>query len=544
MRRRGLENSLEPDLSGPVHQPQSSKRVTWRTPSAIIIVSVVLLFVGWQTLFYEDNFQESNVNSEKHFKIENNSADIQPKRESGPIRIQLHSTNASFEWVRREWPPFSPCEDEFGDFEELSSKIESGNKVFCSGNSEVSTTFGELYWHGRNVMIDFTKRHVSATESRFSPGFILADCDLRFRPENSRLSAFVSSAAYGQNDLACTKNISEPTILITRDDCGNAFHGFADFLEYFSMLKLMGISTERARAIVVDTRLMCHGTNPNDSTPREIDCLTPSCPMDNSWNAMARAGVHKGIEFEGHRVCFDNLYSLMGNIAVIWSDKRCSAGNILQSYRLNMLDFFGLPSTTSRPVLNRMTNSIDVKVLLIIRNRKPFSNNRAGRRFRNIKELSDFISGLKLITNPEGTQEIKVEIRLTVIDVAELEFKNQVELFSSVDILIGMHGAGLTQMIFTPPHCHVIEIQPYTWDSELFINLAIKLKRPITHYRNPYPENHHDDSCPQSRSGKSFRDLYVCTSSTNDETTVNVTEFSQILGQTVWSLAHPEAENI
>ena len=61
-----------------------------------------------------------------------------------------------------------------------------------------------------------------------------------------------------------------------------------------------------------------------------------------------------------------------------------------------------------------------------------------------------------------------------MVDFAKLSFKEQVELVhTKTNILIGMHGAGLTHLIFLPIEAVVIELVPSQMQSfTYFRNLA------------------------------------------------------------------------
>merc|ERR1712004_212146 len=54
-------------------------------------------------------------------------------------------------------------------------------------------------------------------------------------------------------------------------------------------------------------------------------------------------------------------------------------------------------------------------------------------------------------------------IRGVQIDLFDI--RQQLEFVSSTDLLIGMHGAGLTHAIFLPDHAGLIELLPTYWSS-------------------------------------------------------------------------------
>ena len=62
-----------------------------------------------------------------------------------------------------------------------------------------------------------------------------------------------------------------------------------------------------------------------------------------------------------------------------------------------------------------------------------------------------------------------------VLDPGELTVSEQIEIFSSAEAIVGLHGAGLTNITFAPPGATVVELQPAGLDwarTVLFWNVA------------------------------------------------------------------------
>ena len=73
---------------------------------------------------------------------------------------------------------------------------------------------------------------------------------------------------------------------------------------------------------------------------------------------------------------------------------------------------------------------------------------------RKIKNEDALISGVKDLLPGHDVRGIQID---------KLTMKLQLQLISETDILIGMHGAGLSFTLFLPPHAGLIELYPTYW---------------------------------------------------------------------------------
>ncbi|KAI7207461.1 hypothetical protein KC343_g14294 [Hortaea werneckii] len=100
----------------------------------------------------------------------------------------------------------------------------------------------------------------------------------------------------------------------------------------------------------------------------------------------------------------------------------------------------------------------------------------------------------------EALQARHPEIKMTLLDYGTLDFKAQLETDQTTDILVGVHGAGLTHGMFLPPRSTMAQILPPTLDHYGFENMARFLghKYYSTHTKafesvNHTGDWHHDD---------------------------------------------------
>eukprot|EP00122_Pirum_gemmata_P019408 Pgem_evm1s18179 len=60
------------------------------------------------------------------------------------------------------------------------------------------------------------------------------------------------------------------------------------------------------------------------------------------------------------------------------------------------------------------------------------------------------------------------EIEITVIDFSKKKYKEQVEIFKSADIFLGVHGNAFSNTIHLSRRTVVIEIFPFQYPIEMF----------------------------------------------------------------------------
>ena len=77
----------------------------------------------------------------------------------------------------------------------------------------------------------------------------------------------------------------------------------------------------------------------------------------------------------------------------------------------------------------------------------------------------------KLINNLEIIDYLKKR-EFIIIKLAELSFNEQIKIFNKAKIIIGSHGAALTNLIFCEPSTRVIEIGNPHFDCDVFRNIS------------------------------------------------------------------------
>jgi hypothetical protein len=102
-------------------------------------------------------------------------------------------------------------------------------------------------------------------------------------------------------------------------------------------------------------------------------------------------------------------------------------------------------------------------------------------------------SGFAVRSTPNLTavmNDFDSDHRINIIDAAERSPREQVAIFANTRVLIGQHGAGLTNMVWMPPGGDIVEILPPLPDyvSPIFANLAAACGH--RHHRVPQATDH------------------------------------------------------
>ena len=157
-----------------------------------------------------------------------------------------------------------------------------------------------------------------------------------------------------------------------------------------------------------------------------------------------------------------------------WDVFPCTHGELLESFTHRVLNHFGIDNgaavKTTPEALSTVSSSSSLsssksspqdpqKLIVTFINR---TNNRKLVNQSNL--LSDLRSAFPYAKN-------KIEVR--EIDFAALPLAEQLQLVRETDVLVGVHGAGLTHAMFLPPGGAVVEILPPGLKHKGFRNLAL-----------------------------------------------------------------------
>jgi protein O-GlcNAc transferase len=235
-----------------------------------------------------------------------------------------------------------------------------------------------------------------------------------------------------QSQVQCDITIEKPTFIVKLDATVNMYHHFCDFVNLYLTMHLNNSlqSLDRSNVLIWDT------------IPYRSNFAV-------SWEAFLKDVNVDLLDLSGFRgktICFNDIvfsllprmvFGMYYNMPLI---PGCHKSGVFQAFRdhmihrLNIRDSFQyLDSNTQKP-------RNEIRITIIVRNTK----------YRKIINLEELVKTLRMKSK---------RFNVKTIDFShQMPFKKQLEVTANTDILIGMHGAGLTHTLFLPDYAVLFEL--------------------------------------------------------------------------------------
>ena len=297
-------------------------------------------------------------------------------------------------------------------------------------NLIIDPSLGHSDRKGGERMEDVWNQQGSSELLTLSPGYFRIQCDenpsLEFLPQDHLLHWAKALTCYNSTHrISLPHSVTTDFVLaIQRYEYVNLYHTMCDFYNAFVLMLIFGVRPSKMNILFIDSH--------------------PAGNLDDVWSTLfgkvQRAGHIK------ETTLFHNLaWGLMGYLSPL-----------NQHYLLKVpyLDEFRQFFLTQHNVsTSHQLNCQKVKVVFIWRHDYiAHPRNKLGtvvRKFANEAELLQHAShALGPAHNVTGHQ------------LDQLSMRSQLELISQCDILVGMHGAGLSHILFLPNTSAVLELKP------------------------------------------------------------------------------------
>lgn len=296
------------------------------------------------------------------------------------------------------------------------------------------------FCRGRNLMMNFTALAQRDEPLRYKMdvlkmGEIGGYCDLYQERLNENLDHMSPLQSWAPEmrfftrlnerpivEGSCDVVIEKPTFIMKIDAIVNMYHHFCDF---FNLYASQHLNATEAGAFSTDIHILVWETFNYQSA------------FEATFEAFTENPVWDLKTFRGRTVCFKNIifpllprmiFGLYYNTPIIYG---CQNSGLFNAFSKHVLHRLRIPQV-------KRTDA-KVKITLLSRDTK----------YRKILNEAELVEAL------ERNEEYSVE---RVVFNKEISFKKQLEVIKNSDVLIGIHGAGLTHALFLPDWAAVFEL--------------------------------------------------------------------------------------
>jgi len=435
---------------------------------------------------------------------------------------------------RLYWEQFSrsdqqkQCDGEYGF--QLIDSWRKAAQVFCSpanSNSEKSENYENAptpvstvtchpftqarhagpdnFCHAKNI---YVRMDMFGDQIRpeVPTGALMANCEAHKQRMNSRnvfplyLEQFMRRMSMknmnveesGDNKVVCQRyERNKRFIFMKRDGWANMFHSFSDIVNVFQSLLLYkkDITHEEMRDNVIvlfddDPEGPYYGVWSAFGTVMRLSEFKKKYMPVSAAQSDEKNGSGSGGAAGGAVTCFENvLFGIPGGSNFIWKDgwhpNACTDSLLLRSFAKFIMDHMKVKYQRKRSRRDKINVTLSSRrgKVRVITNEDEIVN--------AINQSTYAIEG----SSNDGTKT-PVPINVVHVDFSNISFKEQMDLIANTDILIGMHGAGLTHLLWLPEESVVLEVFAKEHYPTLFRHLARLTKKTYLPFMNVHQENH------------------------------------------------------
>ncbi|XP_070948161.1 EGF domain-specific O-linked N-acetylglucosamine transferase isoform X1 [Macaca nemestrina] len=336
-----------------------------------------------------------------------------------------------------------------------------------------------LYLDLRNIK----RNHDRFKEDFFQRGEIGGHCQLDIRTlmsEGQRKSPlqswFAELQSYTQlnftpiEDAKCDIVIEKPTYFMKLDAGVNMYHHFCDFINLYLTQHVNSSFSTDVYIVMWDTKCLLPPTMIlRPPQPCGTKCLSPPAMVlrppqpcgtssygygdlfSDTWNAFTDYDIIHLKTYDSKRVCFkEAVFSLL---------PRMRYGLFYNTPLISGCQNTGLFRAFSQHVLHRLNITQEgpkdgkIRVTILARSTE----------YRKILNQNELVNALKTVPT--------FEVQIVDYKYRELGFLDQLRITHNSDIFIGMHGAGLTHLLFLPDWAAVFELYNCE-DERCYLDLA------------------------------------------------------------------------
>lgn len=225
--------------------------------------------------------------------------------------------------------------------------------------------------------------------------------------------------------------VRSTTFVVNRIEAHNLYHAMCEWYSVFLVSYLLNFEAKQVEILFMDDR--------------------PPNLLDESWSMLF------GKVLRYNTLPADNVFkTLVWNIfgyESLMNIPKVETLPYLTEFREFVLQSFGISS-------GKTLNCNKLSVTVILR-----------RDYRSHPELSDGLVLRKFLNDSEVVRTVEklfIGHNIKGIYLENYTMKQQLEIITATDILVGMHGAGMSHILFLPKHAGCFELFPEYYDHLLF----------------------------------------------------------------------------
>ena len=242
------------------------------------------------------------------------------------------------------------------------------------------------------------------------------------------LSAWFNVIDTGTNVVAKVVN-KRWIIAVMRYEYANLYHTMTDYYNAFLMTIKFSLNPDETDILFIDGH--------------------PIGALDSTWETLFGNVTRAGRLNE--TVLYTNMiWNILGYFSPL-NEHETPAIPLVEQFRHFFLNRHGI---NQEKVLNCDKLSV---LFLWRRDYLAHPRNPSGKVSRKVKNEDELISAVTDLLPGHDVKGVQID---------KLSMKKQLQVISETDILIGMHGAGLSHTLFLPSHAGLVELYPTYWPTD------------------------------------------------------------------------------
>lgn len=345
--------------------------------------------------------------------------------------------------------------------------------MFCYHNKFGHNGGGDVFCQMHNVKFDNSNYQISCVEQSHPPFNNFPT----FMYETG-LGNYIRRVQMGQNKQECTKTIDEPLYVMKREGAGNLFHCMTDFFSMYWTLAILGKQDDKNIQIAV---LDGHGHG----------------TFWNLWKAYSDKDAIATNQLQSGTCYREVVFIIPGGSCPFWKGDwtpyPCRDSRLFQSFARKLISYYNYDKLPAPK-----------ETVLTFISRK---------QTRQLAHEEEYFNEL---------HQMFPKVKIQRIDFAAIPFDQQMKVVRETNILVGVHGSGMTHLLWLPDEAVVVEIFPPGIHKSTFRNMAKLTNKIYMSERPPGGENNWANNAVSLEKGKFMELMKAAIAVTNNFDTSTV----------------------